>query len=134
MLRRPPRSTRTDPLFPYPTLFRSLQSLLNAASSSGVGLCGGGYRSSAGQIQTRRNNCGSSNYAIYQMPSSACSPPTARPGSSMHEQGLAVDFTCNGGGAVRRGNSCDTWLRSNAGSYGFRNLPSEPWHYSTTGG
>src|SRR3546814_2518331 len=23
MLRRPPRSTRTDPLFPYPTLFRS---------------------------------------------------------------------------------------------------------------
>src|SRR3546814_498266 len=24
MLRRPPRSTRTDPLFPYTTLFRSL--------------------------------------------------------------------------------------------------------------
>src|SRR3546814_1015545 len=24
MIRRPPRSTRTDPLFPYPTLFRSL--------------------------------------------------------------------------------------------------------------
>src|SRR3546814_139465 len=23
MIRRPPRSTRTDPLFPYPTLFRS---------------------------------------------------------------------------------------------------------------
>src|SRR3546814_13703383 len=25
MLRRPPRSTRTDTLFPYPTLFRSLR-------------------------------------------------------------------------------------------------------------
>src|SRR3546814_11917155 len=25
MIRRPPRSTRTDPLFPYPTLFRSLR-------------------------------------------------------------------------------------------------------------
>src|SRR3546814_5716641 len=25
MIRRPPRSTRTDPLFPYTTLFRSLQ-------------------------------------------------------------------------------------------------------------
>src|SRR3546814_16377486 len=25
MIRRPPRSTRTDTLFPYPTLFRSLQ-------------------------------------------------------------------------------------------------------------
>src|SRR3546814_5255570 len=26
MMRRPPRSTRTDTLFPYPTLFRSLNS------------------------------------------------------------------------------------------------------------
>src|SRR3546814_15960738 len=25
MIRRPPRSTRTDTLFPYPTLFRSLE-------------------------------------------------------------------------------------------------------------
>src|SRR3546814_9629387 len=29
MLRRPPRSTRTDPLFPYPTLFRSANALLS---------------------------------------------------------------------------------------------------------
>src|SRR3546814_8858433 len=28
MLRRPPRSTRTDPLFPYTTLFRSCSALL----------------------------------------------------------------------------------------------------------
>src|SRR3546814_12012836 len=28
MIRRPPRSTRTDPLFPYTTLFRSLRQLL----------------------------------------------------------------------------------------------------------
>src|SRR3546814_14923516 len=28
MIRRPPRSTRTDTLFPYTTLFRSLQHLL----------------------------------------------------------------------------------------------------------
>src|SRR3546814_13028172 len=28
MIRRPPRSTRTDPLFPYTTLFRSAQPLL----------------------------------------------------------------------------------------------------------
>src|SRR3546814_11763325 len=27
MIRRPPRSTRTDPLFPYPTLFRSGRSM-----------------------------------------------------------------------------------------------------------
>src|SRR3546814_4128693 len=29
MIRRPPRSTRTDTLFPYTTLFRSLQQLLD---------------------------------------------------------------------------------------------------------
>src|SRR3546814_12418525 len=27
MIRRPPRSTRTDTLFPYPTLFRSLDAI-----------------------------------------------------------------------------------------------------------
>src|SRR3546814_3985959 len=28
MIRRPPRSTRTDPLFPYTTLFRSVRSVV----------------------------------------------------------------------------------------------------------
>src|SRR3546814_3521064 len=30
MIRRPPRPTRTDPLFPYTTLFRSARQLLDA--------------------------------------------------------------------------------------------------------
>ena len=108
--------------------------MLNAASSSGINLCGGGYRSSADQIETRRANCGDSYYAIYQMPSSQCSPPTAPPGTSMHERGLAVDFTCNGGGVIgSRSSPCFQWLASNASSYGFYNLPSEPWHWSTNG-
>lgn len=97
-------------------------------------MCGGGYRSSQGQIETRRNNCGDGNYNIYDKPASQCSPPTARPGSSMHEQGLAVDFTCNGGGAISsRSSSCYQWMNGNASSYGFYNLPSEPWHWSTNG-
>src|SRR3546814_8444948 len=29
MIRRPPRSTRTDTLFPYTTLFRSIQAIVN---------------------------------------------------------------------------------------------------------
>src|SRR3546814_10105607 len=33
MIRRPPRSTRTDTLFPYTTLFRSRAELLTAANS-----------------------------------------------------------------------------------------------------
>src|SRR3546814_15945144 len=34
MVRRPPRSTRTDTLFPYTTLFRSAEALLAAALSA----------------------------------------------------------------------------------------------------
>src|SRR3546814_14846876 len=36
MIRRPPRSTRTDTLFPYTTLFRSPQSPRTAAGHAGV--------------------------------------------------------------------------------------------------
>jgi peptidoglycan hydrolase CwlO-like protein len=110
----------------------NLQRLLAAASASGINFGGGGFRDPAGQIAVRRNNCGSSNYAIYQMPASQCSPPTARPGTSMHEQGLAIDFT-QGGSTLTRGSSGFAWLRANAASYGFFNLPSEPWHWSTNG-
>src|SRR3546814_19924094 len=38
MIRRPPRSTRTDTLFPYTTLFRSAGSVLPALSGGGGGL------------------------------------------------------------------------------------------------
>src|SRR3546814_1209236 len=38
MIRRPPRSTRTDTLFPYTTLFRSLISDIGASSSAGPAL------------------------------------------------------------------------------------------------
>src|SRR3546814_6701602 len=34
MIRRPPRSTRTDTLFPYTTLFRSMSSTASRAKSS----------------------------------------------------------------------------------------------------
>jgi peptidoglycan hydrolase CwlO-like protein len=116
------------------SLVGSLQSMMNAASASGINLCGGGYRSSAGQIETRRNNCGTSYYDIYEKPASQCSPPTARPGQSMHERGLAVDFTCNGGGVIGSQSSpCFQWLAGNASGYGFYNLPSEPWHWSSNG-
>ena len=106
--------------------------LVSAARNAGYSLGGGGWRSSDGQISLRRSNCGSSDYAVYEMPASGCSPPTARPGASMHERGLAVDFTCNGG-LVSRGTSCFEWLASNAPSYGLYNLPSEPWHWSANG-
>ena len=110
----------------------SLERMMAAAEAEGIALSGGGYRDPAGQVAVRRSNCGSSNYAIYQAPASSCRPPTARPGRSMHEQGLAIDFT-QGGRTLNRGSSAYGWLRANAASYGFYNLPSEPWHWSTNG-
>ena len=110
----------------------NLDRLLGAAEAAGISLSGGGYRDPSAQIATRRNNCGSSNYAIYQAPASSCSPPTARPGQSMHERGLAIDFT-SGGSTLTRGSAAFGWMKANAGSFGFYNLPSEPWHWSTNG-
>src|SRR3546814_2972951 len=40
MIRRPPRSTRTDTLFPYTTLFRSASSIARAAGGARARLLG----------------------------------------------------------------------------------------------
>ena len=106
-----------------------LEAMLAAAQADGLTLTGGGYRSNAQQIALRRAHCGASNYAIYEMPAGQCSPPTARPGTSLHEQGLAIDFN----NCSSRSTRCFQWLAANAGSFGFRNLPSEPWHWSIDG-
>ena len=106
-----------------------LESLLAAAASDGITLGGGGYRSSDAQWRLREQNCPDA----ANSPPSSCRPPTARPGQSMHEQGLAVDFTYGGRVISGRSNPAFQWLAANAGSYGFRNLPSEPWHWSVNG-
>jgi LAS superfamily LD-carboxypeptidase LdcB len=51
----------------------------------------------------------------------------------MHEQGLALDFTYNGSLISSRSNPGFQWLAANAAGFGFYNLPSEPWHWSTNG-
>jgi hypothetical protein len=111
---------------------KPLGGLLTAAAEAGITMCGMGYRDPADQIAVRRSNCGSSQYAIWQMPASYCSPPTARPGTSMHEQGLAIDFTV-GGGTIGYGSAAYDWLKAHAADYGLSNLIGEPWHWSTNG-
>ena len=109
-----------------------LLALLKHASRDGIRLGGGGYRSSDSQVALRRAHCGTSRWAVYSKPSYQCRPPTARPGASMHERGLAVDFTQNG--RARWSNTSGyRWLKRHAAKYGFRNLPSEPWHWSVNG-
>ncbi|MFZ4519748.1 MAG: D-alanyl-D-alanine carboxypeptidase family protein [Microthrixaceae bacterium] len=109
-----------------------VQALLAAAAADGISLSGGGFRDPSQQVALRRKNCGTSDQAVYQASPSSCRPPTARPGSSMHERGLAIDFK-EGGSALTRSSAGFRWLQANAGRFGLRNLPSEPWHWSTTG-
>lgn len=103
--------------------------MVAAAAGDGVRLTGSSYRDPARQVALREQHCGSSQYAIYEMPASECSPPTARPGTSNHERGLAIDFEdCSS-----RSSACYRWLVAHAGRFGIWNLPSEPWHWSVDG-
>jgi LAS superfamily LD-carboxypeptidase LdcB len=110
------------------TIAESLNAMMAAAEKDGIILGGGGYRDPAAQRRLRRQNCPSAN-----APASSCRPPTAKPGSSMHEQGLAIDFTYNGSTINSRSSPAFRWLSANAKNYGFHNLPSEPWHWSVNG-
>lgn len=142
----PPTTSRPVPVVSRPPLVTvggitvnaaiadRLRGLLDAARADGFRFGGYGWRDINSQIALRRQNCGTSDYAIYEMPPDQCSPPTARPGMSMHEQGLAVDFSVNGHFLTSRSEPAFLWLAANAGRWGFSNLPSEPWHWSTTGG
>jgi hypothetical protein len=105
----------------------NVDSMLNAARSSGINLGGGGFRTMQGQIDARkRNNCPD----IYNAPAKSCSPPTARPGYSNHQMGLAIDITYRGGTIPDHSSPAWIWLNQNASKYGLFNLPSEPWHWS----
>lgn len=110
-----------------------LESMLAAARADGIALGGWGHRSHQRQIELRRAHCGESEEDVWQKPSGQCSPPTARPGRSLHELGLAVDFTHEGRTITSRRSVAYRWLAVHAPLYGFVNLPSEPWHWSLTG-
>lgn len=88
-----------------------------------------GWRSNASQIALRRQNCGTTDYDVYQKPSSQCSVPTAIPGTSNHEAtlngqpyGLAADL----GGNL-------TAAHAVMGKYGLHTpVAGEPWHFELT--
>ena len=100
--------------------------MIDAAKADGVTLngAGGGWRSTATQRALRlKNGCTCSDS------SSCCRVPTAPVGRSMHERGLAIDFA-----GVRSHSDPEwRWLNANARRWGFKNLASEPWHWSTNG-
>jgi hypothetical protein len=79
-------------------------------------------RSREQQIALRRAHCGTSDYDVFQKPSSECKPQTARPGSSKHELGLAVDM----GGDVEK------FAQLGAKRGLVRPVRGEPWHFEHT--
>ena len=125
--------TKVEGFWVHIEIADNLQRMLDKAKSEGHDFGGWGYRDHASQIRLRKAHCGTSNYAVYSMPSSQCRPPTARPGASQHELGKAIDFTYGGKTIGTRSSAGFKWLNANANSFGFYNLPSEPWHWSVNG-
>jgi len=115
------------------TIAGQVAAMMAAADSAGLHLSGGGFRPYAEQVELRRQHCGGSSYDISQQPPGECSPPTALPGTSMHEWGLAVDWSNARSLIASHSDAAWQWLSSNTGRFGFANLPSEPWHWSSDG-
>ncbi|MDE0805638.1 MAG: D-alanyl-D-alanine carboxypeptidase family protein [Acidimicrobiales bacterium] len=103
-----------------------ISTLLAQADMDGVALEGSGYRDIAAQRRLRAANCPN---PVRSAPGD-CSPPTALPGTSLHESGLAIDFTSDGELITDPETPAYRLIAANAGWLGLRVHPEEPWHWS----
>ena len=112
------------------TVAYAFRRMLDDAKADGVVMSAGGFRTKQRQIELRTiNGCPD----VWTAPASSCRVPTAIPGRSLHELGLAVDITADGR-TINAKSPAFAWLKLHAAEYGFVNLPSEAWHWSITGG
>lgn len=108
----------------------NVKAMIAAAKADGVTLShSSSWRDISEQIALRKAHCGTTHYDIYEKPSSQCTPWTGIPGTSRHERGLALDFL----NCKTHATACYKWMNANAAKYHFKNLPSEPWHWSYDG-
>jgi D-alanyl-D-alanine carboxypeptidase len=106
------------------------QRMIDDAAKAGIKMSGGGFRTKQQQIALRTTNgCPD----VWTAPASSCRVPTAIPGRSLHELGLAIDLSYGGKTIPNHNSPAYKWLAANASKYGFTNLPSEAWHWSITG-
>src|SRR3546814_17114514 len=80
MIGRPPRSTRTDTLFPYTTLFRS-----HVPAAGAPGMCRGPRRSGPDAAERWRRTAGPCPCPGTPAPRTPCSPRSPRPGIRSEE-------------------------------------------------
>src|SRR3546814_13176943 len=108
MIRRPPRSTRTDTLFPYTTLFRSLQRFKTVRGKAGGD---DRDRTDAADGQFPKHRIGSrlqplrpAETRLEAAPHVPLQPFGQKPGglAGLAEKGIAKS-TCTGGRAVKGG-------------------------------
>jgi LAS superfamily LD-carboxypeptidase LdcB len=107
--------------------------LLDAANASQPLKIDNSYRTCQQQVQLRRQNCETiKEDEIFTKNPKSCKITTEIPGQSLHSEGLAVDFACDGSIKFEE-SSCYTWMKNNASKYGFHEHREEPWHWSLTG-
>lgn len=109
---------------------QNVVSLVTDAQKDGVNITlSSGLRSYSEQVRLYAQNCNSAG---------SCNPPTAKPGTSNHEKGTAVDWGLNGASFCYKRSTCGAgenagydWFQKNAAKYGFFKLSTEAWHWST---
>ena len=126
----PPALENVEGIVVHQRLAPIIRTLLNQAEIADVPLEGGGYRDRTAQQRLRVRNCPDP----ANSPPSSCSPPTARVGESLHEYGLAIDFTSGGELIVDRSHPAYQFLEANTPRFGLEVHPQEPWHWSFGGG
>jgi len=119
----------TISMFACGDIVNNVNGMLASAKTSGLNITGGGYRSVEQQKQLRIKYC----KGDFTNPNAPCTPPTALPGQSNHNNGKAFDLKCDGVFIQTPDNKCFVWLKANGGKFGLYNLPSEPWHWSVDG-
>lgn len=104
----------------YDKASRALDSLLAAATAAGIKFkINSAYRTVSDQERVYDENCSGG----------VCKPPTARPGTSNHGFGLAVDFANTDKKKMKESFPEYKWLAENGDKYGFRRIASEAWHW-----
>jgi hypothetical protein len=116
-------------MFACGNIAQNLDNMIDEAKKAGLNISGGGYRTNDQQTRLRIKNCAGNTTDR----NAKCTPPTAIPGASRHNNGLAFDLKCDGITIQNTGNNCFVWLKENASRFGLYNLSGEAWHWSVDG-